>query len=79
MGGPLIKPEQKRGLSTNMQNLLGWYKAYTEKKNFKRFILLDVREGHYFKRYLIHIPLDELFQIFNQRELDKSIISCYCM
>jgi hypothetical protein len=61
MGGPLIKPEEERGLSTNMRNLLGWYKAHTQKKDFKCFILLDVREEHYFKRYLLHIPLDELF------------------
>jgi hypothetical protein len=30
-------------------------------EDFKRLITLDVREEHYFKRYLIHIPLDELF------------------
>jgi hypothetical protein len=59
--------------------MLGWYKAHTDKRDFKRFITLDVREEHYFKRCLIHIPLDELFQIFNQRELDKFIISCYCL
>jgi hypothetical protein len=79
MGGPLIKPEEERGLSTNIRNLLGWYKAHIGKKDFKRFILLDVIEEHYFKRYLLHIPLDELFQIFNQRELEKSTISCYCL
>jgi hypothetical protein len=79
MGGPLIKPEEERGLSTNKQNLLGWYKAHIQKKDFKRFILLDVREEHYFKRYLLHIPLDELFHIFNQCNLDKSTISCYCL
>jgi rhodanese-related sulfurtransferase len=62
-----------------MRNLLGWYKAHIGKKDFKHFILLDVREEQYFKRYLLHIPLDELFQIFNQRELDKSTISCYCL
>jgi hypothetical protein len=73
MGGPLIKPEEKRGLSTNMRNLLDWYKAHTDKRDFKRFITLDVKEEHYFKRYLIHIPLDELFQIFNQRTSLSSV------
>jgi hypothetical protein len=61
MRGPLIKPEEEGGLSTNMQNLLGWYKAHIEKKDFKRYIMADVREEHYFKSYLIHIQLDELF------------------
>jgi hypothetical protein len=79
MGVPLIKPEEEGGLSTHMQNLLGWYKAYTEKRDFKHFISANVREEHYFKRYLIHIPLDELFQLLNQRNLDKSIMSCYCL
>jgi hypothetical protein len=79
LGGPLIKPEEERGLSTHMRNLLGWYKVHIQKKDFKRFILLDVREEHYFKRYMVHIPMDELFHIFNQRDLDKSTISCYCL
>jgi hypothetical protein len=79
MGAPLIKPKEEGGLSTNMQNLLGWYKTHIEKRDFKCFISADVREEHYFKRYLIHIQLDELFQLFNQRDLDKSIMSCYCL
>jgi hypothetical protein len=79
MGGSCRRCAEKGGLSTNMQNLLGWYKTYIEKKDFKRYITADVREEHYFKRYLIHIQLDELFQLFNQRDLDKSIIACYCM
>jgi hypothetical protein len=78
-GGALIKPEEVCGLSTKMRNLLGWYKAQIEKKDFKHFITADVREEHYFKRYLIHIPLDKLFQLFNQCDLDKSIMSCYCL
>jgi hypothetical protein len=45
----------------------------------KYFFTVDVREEHHFKRYLIHIELDKLFQILNQRDLDKSIIVCYCL
>jgi hypothetical protein len=41
MGGPLIKPEEERGLSTNMRNLLGWYKAHTEKKGLQTFYPLE--------------------------------------
>jgi hypothetical protein len=79
LGGPLIKPEEEGGLSTHMRNLNGRYKEHIQKKDFKCFILMDVREEHYFKRYMLHIPLDELFNIFNQRELDRSTISCYCL
>jgi hypothetical protein len=78
LGRPLINPEEEGGLSTNMRNLLDWYKMHI-KKDFKRYIMLDVREEHHFKRYLIHIQLDELFQLFNQRDLDKSIITSYCL
>jgi hypothetical protein len=78
-GGALIKPEEEGGLSKNMHNLLGWYKTHIEKKDFKHYIMADIREEHYFKRYLIHIQLDELFQLFNQRDLNKSIIACYCL
>jgi hypothetical protein len=28
LGGPLISPEEEDGLSTNMRNLLGWYKVH---------------------------------------------------
>jgi hypothetical protein len=79
MGWPLVKPEKEGGLSTHMRNLNSWYKAHIKKGDFKRFISVDVREEHYFKRYLIHISLDELFQLFNQRDLDKSIMSVYCL
>jgi hypothetical protein len=41
--------------------------------------MADVREEHHSKRYLIHIQLDELFHLFNQHELDKSIIASYCL
>jgi hypothetical protein len=65
LGGPLINPKEEGGLSTNMQNLLGWYKMHI-KKDLKHYIMADVREEHHFKRYLIH-------------ELEKSIITSYCL
>jgi hypothetical protein len=33
--GPLISPEAEAGVSTNMQNLLNWYKLHIKKKNMK--------------------------------------------
>jgi hypothetical protein len=32
LGGPLIKPEEERGLSTHMRTLLGWYKVHIQKR-----------------------------------------------
>jgi hypothetical protein len=31
LGGPLIKPEEERGLSTRMRNLNSWYKEHIKK------------------------------------------------
>jgi hypothetical protein len=59
--GPLISPEAESDLSTNMRNLLSWYKLHIKKKNMKQYFMADVREEHHFKPYLIHIQLDELF------------------
>jgi hypothetical protein len=79
LGGPLISSEEEDALSTHMRNLLGWYKVHIKNKDMKHVFMADVRKEHQFKRYLIHIQLDELFQLFNQRDLDKSIIACYCL
>jgi hypothetical protein len=79
LGGPLISPEEEDGLSKHMRNLLDWYKVHIQNKDFKQYFMADVRKEHHFKRYLIHIQLDELFQLFNHHDLDKSIIVCYCL
>ena len=71
---PLVTPEEEKSLPTNMRQLHDWYKDHIKNKNCKEYITADVREEHHFKRYGIHIQLDELFQLFNGRELDKSII-----
>jgi hypothetical protein len=77
--GPLISLVEEDDLSTHMQNLLNWYKVHIKKKNMNLYIMMDVREENHFKPYLIHIQLDELFQLFNQRTIDKSIIASYCL
>jgi hypothetical protein len=74
LGGPLIPAEEEAGLSTYMRQLLSWYKVHIQKKDMNQFFMVDVRKEHHCKSYLIHVQLDELFQLFNQRELDKSII-----
>jgi hypothetical protein len=32
LGGPLINPKEEGGLSTNMQNLLCWYKMHIKER-----------------------------------------------
>nr|XP_051196359.1 uncharacterized protein LOC127309616 [Lolium perenne] len=62
-----------------MKGLLNWYKGYIKHKNAKDYIYAEVGYEHHFKQYCVQIHLSELFQLFNLRELDKSIISCYVL
>ena len=78
-GQPLVSREEETQLSTNMRNLHEWYMMQTKKKHSKEWFSVDVREEHHFKPYLIHIQMNELFQLYNQRALDKSMIGCYCL
>ena len=77
--GPLVEPAQEKDLPPQMKGLLKWYKGYIKNKNAKEYIYAEVRYEHHFKHYYVQIHLSELFQLFNLRELDKSIISCYVL
>ena len=78
-GEPMVSNEEMTGLSTHMRNLHTWYLVHTSKKDAKEWFPLDVRVEHFFKRYTIQVQLTELFQLFQKRALDKSILSCYCL
>jgi len=41
--------------------------------------MVEVKKEHYLLEYQICIELEELFQLYNQDALDKSIVSCYCL
>ena len=77
--GPLVEPAEEKDLPPQMKGLLKWYKGYIKNKNAKEYIYAEVRYEHHFKHYYVQIHLSELFQLFNLRELDKSIISCYVL
>ncbi|KAK1696855.1 hypothetical protein QYE76_013552 [Lolium multiflorum] len=77
--GPLIEPAQEEDLPRQMKGLLNWYKSYIKLKNAKDYIYAEVRAEHHFKHYYIAVQQSELFQLFNLRDLDKSIISCYVL
>ncbi|XP_071685150.1 uncharacterized protein [Lolium perenne] len=77
--GPLVEPAQEEDLPRQMKGLLNWYKGYIKHKNAKDYIYAEVRYEHHFKHYYVQIHLSELFQLFNLRDLDKSIISCYVL
>ena len=76
---PLISREDVARLSTHMHRLHEWYMRETNKKHPRDWLSADVREEHHFKNYSIHIQMSELFQLYNQDAIDKSILGCYCL
>jgi hypothetical protein len=78
--GPLVELGQERSLPTHMRNLLLWYQNdFIKNKADKEYIYAEVQEEHHFKHYTIAVPMSELFQLFNLRALNKSLLGCYIL
>ena len=77
-GEPLVKPEEVKKLSTRMYELHEWYMKIAKTTNRESF-MVKVKEEHYFNAAALYVEFSELFQLFNQDALDKSIVSCYCL
>ena len=69
--------ENVRSLPTSMRNLHIWYTNATQRGI--EAIMVRVKDEHYFQEYSVSVDFCELFQLYNLRALDKSIISCYCL
>ena len=69
--------ENVRSLPTRMRNLHTWYKNVA--KTGTDSMMVGVKEEHYFQEYAVMVEFSELFQLYNLRALDKSIVSCYCL
>ena len=79
LNGPLVEPAEEESLAPQMRNLLRWYKKFIKNKAGKEYIYADVRQEHHIKPYSVPIHMSELFQLFNLRDLDKSVLSCYVL
>ena len=77
-GQPLVEPEEVKNLPTRMYELHDWYMKITKISNGES-LMVQVEEDHYFNKKARAIEYSELFQLFNQDALDKSIVSCYCL
>jgi hypothetical protein len=75
LGLPLV--ENPSALTTQLYKLHNWYMAAA--KEGKMCLMAGVKEQHYFRQYGVEVAFSELFQMYNQLALDKSIISCYCL
>jgi hypothetical protein len=76
-GQPLVRPDKIPQLPTQMRRLHDWYMKVAKEE--RKFIMVKVKMEHYYREDLICIEIDELFQLFNQDALDKSLVSSYCL
>ena len=74
-GLPLV--ENPSALTTQLYKLNNWYMAAA--KQGREYLMAGVKDQHYFREYGVQVDFSELFQMYNQLALDKSIISCYCL
>ena len=76
-GQPLVSPDDEKLLTTQMYNLHDWYMR--EVKDGRESLMVKVDKEHYIHEKDLWIENEEFFQLFNQKALDKSIVSCYCL
>ena len=76
-GEPLVSKDEEKLLSTQMRNLHEWY--LREIKVGRESLMVKVKPEHYYHEKDVWIENEELFQLFNQKALDKSLVSCYCL
>jgi len=77
-GHPLVRPGEENNLPTKMRRVHNWYMEASKESN--DWIVMGVRNEHYgHGEQLVLIQFEEVFQLFQQKALDKSILSAYCL
>ena len=76
-GQPLVRAEKLSHLSTQLRRLHKWYMDSCE--DGQNWIMMAIKDEHYGRNDVINIEFSELFQLFNQDALDKSMLSAYCL
>ena len=77
-GQPLVEPEEVKNLPTGMYELHDWYMKIAKISN-RESLMVQVKKDHYYHQKPVTVEYSELFQLYNQDALDKSIVSCYCL
>ena len=75
---PAANPEEVKKLSMRMYELHEWYMDIT-KRSDRESLMVQVKKDHYYHENVVTVEYSELFQLYNQDALDKSIVSCYCL
>ena len=77
-GQPLVRSDKIPLLQTQMRKLHDWYMQACRES--KIFLIVGIKDEHYFRgNEELNIEFEELFQLFNQDTLDKTLMSCYCL
>lgn len=75
-GQPVVKPDQLPYLSTMMRRFHDWY--LNACKDGTDSILVAIKNGHFFNgEQMLFVEFTEIFQLYNQLDIDKAIVSCY--
>ena len=77
-GKPLVKPDEVKNLPTKMRRLHTWYLEACKRRH--TYIVVNIKNEHFFRgEEEMHVEFEELFQLYNQDALEKSLVSCYCL
>ena len=77
-GQPLVELDEVKKFPTRMYELHQWYMDITKISN-RESLMVNVKKDHYYHEKVVSVEYLELFQLYNQDALDKSIVSCYCL
>ena len=78
-GKPLVKPGHPP-LTTMMRRFHDWYMKTCRESGGRDTLTLRLKPEHDLVGIeLLNVPFEEFFQFFNQKALDKSTVTCYCL
>nr|BDI54566.1 transposon protein, putative, CACTA, En/Spm sub-class [Triticum aestivum] len=77
-GKPLVKDEGS--LTTMMRRFHDWYMKTCRESGGRNILTLRVKEEHDLVGIeLLNVPFEEFLEFFNQKALDKFMVTCYCL
>ena len=74
----MVEPDEVNKLPTRMYELHQWYMDITKISN-RESLMVNVKKDHYYHKKAVPVEYSELFQLYNQDALDKSIVSFSCL
>ena len=78
IGKPLVRPNQVKDLPSKMRRVHHWYMKAAAKGG--NWIYVHHKNEHYgHGDDMVMIEFEELYQLYQMDDLDKSILSAYCL